>query len=327
MPPICVVGNLNTDLIISGVPQLPTWGTEVEGVEHRLVSSGQAGYLALALSGLGAQVRVISVVGDDNPGHQILGDLRHAGIDIGAVECVSSMETGITVAVVRPDGERAFVSNAAVLREFREELILRHWDQTQRASAVCFVGLNNLPSLTLGATRRALAHARTEGGLTVLDYGWDPGQWQPETVRAIRGLLSEVDVFLPNLEEARALTGHASAEPAAEALVEDGAGLVVIKCGAEGSYASGRGFAFSAPAIPVSVCDAVGAGDAFNAGFLYSYLRTSDVAAGLSLGGAVAAVYISRSTKRFPSLKEAMALAQPEATCGSDHESPKGVGE
>ncbi len=311
-PPICVIGNLNTDLIIRGVPAPPAWGTEVEGTDHVFVTSGQAGYLALALSHLGVEVHVIGIVGDDDPGHKIIADLRQAGIDVSAVKLDRSGATGITVAIVRPDGERAFVSNAAVLREFNEQLILQHW-QEAAAPVVCLVGLNNLPSLTLDATRRLLVRARAEGSLTVLDYGWDTDQWPPETVRALRALLSEVDVFLPNLDEARALTGLASADAAAKALIEDGAGLVVIKRGADGSYARSGDQAFSATAFPASVCDAVGAGDAFNAGFLRGYLPTGDVAAGLRLGGAVAAAYISRSTHRFPSIEEAEALTQPEA--------------
>jgi len=312
LPPICVIGNLNTDLIIRGVPELPSWGAEVEGADHVFFSSGQAGYLAIALAHLGAEVRVVGIVGDDDPGRGIVADLRQAGVDVSAVELGRSGATGITVAIVRPDGERAFVSESAVLRECDEALILRHW-QEATAPVVCLVGLNNLPSLRLDAARRLLARARAEGSLTVLDYGWDPDQWPPETVRALRALLCEVDVFLPNLEEARALTGLASAEAAAEALVGDGAGLVVVKRGADGSHARSGDHAFSAAAFPASVRDTVGAGDVFNAGFLCGFLPAGDIAAGLRLGGAVAAAYISRSTQRFPSIEEALAVAELES--------------
>lgn len=312
LPPFCVIGNLNTDLIIHGVPELPSWGTEVEGTEHVFLSAGQAGYLALALVHLSAEVRVVGVVGDDDAGRGIVADLRQAGVDVSAVELGRSGATGITVAIVRPDGERAFVSDSAVLRECDEALILRHW-QEAAAPVVCLVGLNILPSLSLDAARRLLGRARAEGSLTVLDYGWDPGQWPPETVRALRALLCEVDVFLPNLEEARVLTGLSSAEAAAEALVADGAGLVVVKRGADGSYARSRDHALSGAAFPASVRDTVGAGDVFNAGFLCGYLPTGDVAAGLRLGGAAAATYISRSTQRFPSIKEALAVAELES--------------
>jgi sugar/nucleoside kinase (ribokinase family) len=312
LPPFCVIGNLNTDLIIRGVPELPSWGTEVEGTEHVFLSSGQAGYLALALVHLSAEARVVGIVGDDDAGRGIVADLRQAGVDVSAIELGRSGATGITVAIVRPDGERAFVSESAVLRECDESLILRHW-QEAAAPVVCLVGLNNLPSLSLDAARRLLARARAEGSLTVLDYGWDPGQWPPETVRALRGLLCEVDVFLPNLEEARVLTGLSNAEAAAEALVADGAGLVVVKRGADGSYARSRDHALRGAAFPASVRDTVGAGDVFNAGFLCGYVPARDVAAGLRLGAAAAATYISRSTQRFPSIKEVLEVAELES--------------
>jgi sugar/nucleoside kinase (ribokinase family) len=311
LPPICVIGNLNTDLIVRGVRSLPGWGNEVEGVDHTFVSSGQAGYLAQALSRLGVRVRLIGIVGRDTAGRSILADLRAAGVDTGAVDVSGAAVTGITVAIVRPDGERAFVSDAAALRDLDERRILGHWQQAV-APVVCLVGLNNLPSLTLGATHRLLVRAHAEGLLTVLDYGWDPGQWPPATVRGLRAVLREVDVFLPNLEEARVLTGHERAEDAAAALVDDGARVVVVKRGADGSHARMGDQTFSAPAFPVTVHDAVGAGDAFNAGFLCGYLPARDVESGLRLGSAVAALYVSRAADRFPSLDEALALTVSE---------------
>ena len=312
LPRFCVIGNLNTDLIIRGVPELPSWGTEVEGAEHAFLSSGQAGYLALALVHLAAEASVVGIVGDDPAGRAIVADLRRAGVDVSSVELGLSGATGITVAIVRPDGERSFVSESAVLREFDEALILRHW-QEAAAPVVSLVGLNNLPSLSLDATRRLLARARAEGSLTMLDYGWDPGQWRAETVAGLRALLCEVDVFLPNLEEARVLTGESNVEAAADALVADGVGLVVVKKGADGSYARSHDRAWRGAAFPATVSDTVGAGDVFNAGFLCGYVSGRDVAAGLRLGAAAAAIYISRSSQRFPSMKEALDVAEPES--------------
>ena len=50
---ICVIGNLNIDLIVRNVPDLPAWGQEVAGTDNVAASSGQAGYLAMALARLG----------------------------------------------------------------------------------------------------------------------------------------------------------------------------------------------------------------------------------------------------------------------------------
>ncbi len=67
-PEVCVIGNLNVDLILRGLPDLPAWGTEVVASSRVSVSSGQAGYLAMALGGLGVRVGLVANVGRDVTG-------------------------------------------------------------------------------------------------------------------------------------------------------------------------------------------------------------------------------------------------------------------
>ena len=98
---ICVIGNLNIDLIIRQVPHLPAWGQEVLGTSHMQVSSGQAGYLSFALSRLGIPPSLIGNVGEDMLGKQILADLDAYGVDLRGVWVTPGGQTGITVAIVR----------------------------------------------------------------------------------------------------------------------------------------------------------------------------------------------------------------------------------
>ena len=133
---ICVIGNLNIDLIIRNVPGMPAWGQEVMGDDHFQTSSGQAGYLAFALSRLGIPTSVVGNVGDDLYGKQILGDLKAFGINSQGVQVMTGKGTGITVAIVRADGERAFVSDLACLHNFSEEMVEQNWEQLKNASVV-----------------------------------------------------------------------------------------------------------------------------------------------------------------------------------------------
>jgi ribokinase len=84
-PSVCIIGNLNIDLIIRNVPGLPSWGQEVMGTDRLQVSSGQAGYLAFALRKLGVSTHLIGNVGEDLYGKQILDDLNTAGVDTRGV--------------------------------------------------------------------------------------------------------------------------------------------------------------------------------------------------------------------------------------------------
>ena len=232
---VCVIGNLNVDLIISDVPHLPRWGTEVVGSDHRFLSSGQAGYLAFALARMGIETSVIGTVGQDHYGQQIRDDLRCAGVDTSGVHVSVEQATGLSVAIVRHDGERAFVSDFASSRDLNEALVASNWQCTRASSIVCLVGLFNLPGLSLDGAYRLLARARREGKVTMLDTGWDPEEWPDATVAAVRDLLSEVTVFLPNADEALALTGIDDAERAATGLATLGPDFVVVKCGDQGS--------------------------------------------------------------------------------------------
>lgn len=308
--PVCIIGNLNTDLIIRNVPALPVWGQEIVGSSHIQVSSGQAGYLAFALRKLKIPTYIIGNVGDDHYGKQILDELSSVGVLIDGIEIIPDGQTGITVAIVREDGERAFVSDFGCLRDFSSELILRNWRLTEDAGIVCLVGLFNTPKLTLTHATSIMQKARQNSCITMLDTGWDINGWQLETIDGLHKLLSEVDLFLPNLDEARSITGCHSVEDVSKNLLELGPKWVVIKCGADGSFLRTEKDIFNLPPRKVSVYDAVGAGDVFNAGLLYGFRQGWDFPACMAIGNTASSLYISRSTNRFPDLSEVLSTAR-----------------
>jgi ribokinase len=290
------------------VARLPEWGTEVTAQDRVFVSAGQAGYLAMALAALGSAVMVVGPVGDDVDGESIRGDLAAVGVDVGGVDVMHGA-TALSVAIVRPDGERSFVSHFGSAGAFTAADIERHWSVVEKARAACLVGLFNLPGLDSGAVGEMLARLRRAGTMTVLDPGWDPGGWRPETLRAVQGWLPEADLLLVNRDEADAMTGIAAVEDAAAALVSAGSGTVVIKCGPDGTYAVRGDEQMHVAARRVTEVDAVGAGDTFNAGFLSAHLDGAGLEEALRRGNAAASVYISRPAYRFPTrqdLKEAL---------------------
>lgn len=308
--PVCIIGNLNIDLIIRNVPGLPAWGQEVMGSSHQQFSSGQAGYLAFALRELGIPTALVGNVGDDVYGHQILNDLRAFGADTRGVVVMPQKATGITLAIVRSDGERAFISDLGCLNDFSEEMILQNWNQVEPAGIVCLVGLFCTPALTFQAATRLLKKARSAGQTTMLDTGWDPKNWPEETLAGMRELLQQVSIFMPNWDEARAITGQKTVEEAAKDLQWKGPEIVVVKCGEQGSYVlcgQENGWVASRR---VQVLDTVGAGDVFNAGFLYGLRKGWSLQSCLAVGNSTSSLYISRQENRFPKLAEVLEAAR-----------------
>ena len=315
-PPVSILGNLTVDLIIRGVATLPNWGREVAGTDHRSVASGQATYLALGLARLGVASRLIGIVGDDHEGAGIRAELAAAGVDTEAIETSGAAPTAITVAIVRTDGERAFVSDFASQRLLDTALIARHWTAIATARALCLVGLFNLPGLPPDDAVPLFARARAAGLKTVLDTGWDPGDWEQQTVAGTLRLLAETDLFLPNREEAEALTGQSDPAEAAAALEHAGAEVVVVKCGSDGSVGRSAGRTVRVSAHEVAAHDAVGAGDSFDAGFLCAYLEGRGLPECMHFATATATTYVSRAHDRFPTLADVeslMALGPGEA--------------
>jgi sugar/nucleoside kinase (ribokinase family) len=103
---------------------------------------------------------------------------------------------------------------------------------------------------------------------TSLDTNYDPtGQW-----KGFDELLAVTDVFLPNQAEACSLAREADIDTAA-AQIARRVGILAVKLGAAGALGVSKGQKVRVPSIPVQVVDTVGAGDSFDAGFIYGYLQ------------------------------------------------------
>lgn len=304
-PRVCVVGNLNIDLLISGVPELPAWGQEVLGAHRVQFAAGQAGYLAQALAALGTATSVIGVVGDDAEGTFIIDTLTGSGVDTAGIRRIADEQTGLTIAVVRPDGERAFVSELGVSKYLTPRIATEALQRLGASSVVAVVGLFNTPGVTPDAAHDLLRAARARGSRTAFDPGWDPAGWSAKVRRAIMRVLTDVDLFLPNEDEALAITGLDSCEAALHKLAEACGGTVVVKRGEAGSIAlTDDGRRISTPARTVAAANAVGAGDVFDAALVAELLRGEDYPEALSVGAAAAAHYVSRSRDRFPTRED-----------------------
>jgi sugar/nucleoside kinase (ribokinase family) len=288
---------------------LPEWGQEVLGSDYVQVSSGQSAYSAFALRNYGIPTCIIGNVGDDIYGNKIIKDLSNSGVDISTVEQVKNGNTGITVAIVREDGERAFVSDPSSLDVFDRDLVQRHYKRMLSSDIICVVGIFFLPNFSIQDVKFVCENAQSSGKATLLDTGWDPDNWQTETIKELRGILKHVDFFIPNLDEARALTGYDTPEKAASAFLADGCKTVIIKLGEQGSYLSTGKKEILIPAHKVDVFDAVGAGDVFNAGFIYGTIQDWPLDARMIFGTATSALYISKSEDRFPELQDTIHLA------------------
>jgi sugar/nucleoside kinase (ribokinase family) len=147
--------------------------------------------------------------------------------------------------------------------------------------------------------------ARSLGLTTSLDTNYDPSeQWM-----GFDELLSVTNVFLPNEKEAVSLTGESNVDLAAGRLVSRVEALG-IKLGAEGALGVRDGARVRVVSIPVKVVDTVGAGDSFDAGFLYGYLNSWSLEKSLRLACVCGALSTQQAggTNGQPTLEQARAF-------------------
>jgi sugar/nucleoside kinase (ribokinase family) len=132
--------------------------------------------------------------------------------------------------------------------------------------------------------------ARTHGLTVSLDTGWDPdGKWDGQLER----VLPNVDVFLPNAREAMAISRAPDAWAALAELAEI-VPVVAIKMGSAGALIRAGGRSLRVGSYSVAVVDTAGAGDSFDAGFLYGYLNGLSLEQSARIGCACGALSATR---------------------------------
>ncbi|WP_454111850.1 carbohydrate kinase family protein [Microbacterium aurum] len=296
-----VLGNLNHDLLLTGVDELPQWGRETLGESRSLLVAGQAGYIASALGHLGATTAVCGVVGDDTDGAELRHALEQLGVDVSGVHAVSG-RTGLTIALIRADGERAFVSDLGVSALATREMFLQFLTATP-ADYTIVAGTSNTPNLK-APDLAAVFTAAAADSRVVFDPGWDPDGYAPQSRAEVLDLLALVDLYLPNEDEARAVTGGDDVEDALRMLDAATRGHVVVKRGAEGSVALIDDVVHHVATRRVRAANAVGAGDTYDAALVVALGEGRPLAAAMEFASAAAAHFVERAENRYPRLSD-----------------------
>jgi len=281
---ILVIGDFCVDLILTGDVR-PRFGQVEQIVDDAAIEvGGSAAIFASQSAKLGARVKVVGSVGGDSFGQLIAAELGRSGVDVSALKPHPTLKTGIGVALSLPS-DRAMLTYMGTLDAMRPGDL----DESLFA-AVRHVHLASyfLLDAMRGEWARWLALCRERGITTSMDTNWDPhNRWQ-----GLDELLPYVDVFLPNEQEALALSREATVEAAGRKLAAQGP-LVVVKRGAEGAVAFARNETWNeswtltpsaSVGVPARVVDTTGAGDNFDAGFLQGWLAGAGVPASLELG-------------------------------------------
>jgi sugar/nucleoside kinase (ribokinase family) len=285
---LVVVGDVITDVVAVLSGPLATGSDTAAGI--RFSGGGQAANTAAWLAAQGAEVTLVAAVGDDETGRERVAELERVGVTC-AVERHEGYPTG-TVIVLAHAGERTMISQ----RGANLRLTAGHVDQA--LASVPDDGHLHLSAYTLldagsrDAGLRALAVARERGLTTSVDAA-SAAPLRRVGAATFLSWVRDVDLLLVNTDEATALAGGLDPAAQARALTAT-ARRVVVKRGAAGAVWVDRGGTVeTAPARGVPVVDVTGAGDAFAAGLLTSWLAGATPRATLSRAGDLGALAVS----------------------------------
>jgi len=289
-----VVGDLFIDLILTGFRALPGLGEEGFAEACGRETGGGVANTSCGLARLGLRTSLLALSGSDEIAW-FTQRFSARGVDTSMLIAHPTQPTAITVAVSTPQ-DRIFYTYYGPNAELPDLLGRPEtWERLAGARHVHFAF--PVPPRLLAD----LAHwLRDRGTTTSIDVGWQEA-WLADP--ASMDALAHVDWFLPNDHEAEHLTGESEPERIFAWFHRRGVRGVALKLGPRGSAVSVEGECLIVPSIPVTPVDTTGAGDCFNAGFLYGVLRSLPIAKCLRIGNICGALSTQAAggIARFPS--------------------------
>ncbi len=236
---------------------------------------GSATNVAVAAARHGLRAAVITRTGDDPFGRYVHRQLRRLGVDDRFVTPVAGLQTPIAFCEIFPPDHfplwfyRAPIAPDLVINP--EELDLAAI-QGARIYWSTGGGLSRDPSRS---AHHAAWDARGRRPLTVLDLDYRPTFWssRDEASSEVGRALEKVTVAIGNGEECAVAVGEADPGRAADALLERGVELAIVKQGPRGVLGKTRDQAVEVPVHQVEVVNGLGAGDGFGGAVCYGLLQ------------------------------------------------------
>ena len=302
-PRIGVVGSSNVDLT-TYVECMPVWGETIAAPRFEMSHGGKGANQAVAAAKLGAEVVMVSKVGDDMLGEGVLKNFEVLGIGTKHVQRVAGQSTGTATILVNATGDNFIL----IVKGANGDLAPADVEAAGEDLKTCDLILMQLEA-PLETVYAALAFGKKHGVKTALNPAPAVPDLDMDKVR-LAGFLT------PNETELAILTGmpvesEAEIEAAAKSLLARGLETVIVTLGARGALlATAQGFRRIAP-VKANAVDSTGAGDAFIGAFARYH------AAGFSIEAALdrATLYAADSVTRRGAQKSFATEAEFEALC------------
>ena len=282
---VVVIGELNVDIILNRIMQFPEIGKEILAESMSLTLGSSSAIFASNLSMLGSAVAFIGKIGNDSFASVVLDSLNSKGVETSHIVQSNTVNTGATI-VLNYDQDRANITYPGAMEDLKLSDI--DFDFLSSARHVHFSSVFLQPGIR-NSVHTLFSNAKSLGLTTSLDPQWDPSEkWEINLYE----LLPSLDLFMPNKAEFYKITGTKSIEEGIEKIRKIAPNItLVIKDGSNGAFGWKAGHLIHQPAFLNSeIVDCIGAGDSFNSGFIFSFLKGSTLQECLYFGNVTGAL-------------------------------------
>jgi ribokinase len=283
-PEVVVVGSVNVDHIVVA-EAFPAPGETVRGISVITAVGGKGANQAVAVAALGGPVRLVGQVGADDDGTFALEHLSRSGADLSGVAVVAGETGSAWITVAGGDNTIVVVPGAN-----------GRWpEQDERLGALEQAGVV-LAQLEIPIE---VVHRAAQACTSTFVLNAAPATVLPDELIARCGVLIVNETELAGLAGLdRAPTAHAEVVRAQQTLLDRGAGAVLATLGADGAILVTRERAVHQPALPTTVVDSTGAGDALCGAFAAALAAGVPLEAAVSSGVAAGSLAVRTSSAK-----------------------------
>jgi 5-dehydro-2-deoxygluconokinase len=278
---------------------------------------GSAANVAVAAARLGNRSGLISGVGDDPFGRFVRAELARLGVDNNSVTTHGEYPTPVTFCEIFPPDDFPLYfyrkPSAPDLQIRADELDL----DAVRSARLYWSTVTGLSEEPSRSAHFAAWEARGRVPLTVLDLDYRPMFWESPAAATeqVQRALGHVTVAVGNREECEIAVGESNPQKAADALLDLGVELAVVKQGPRGVLGKTRHAHVTVPPNEIDVINGLGAGDAFGGSLIHGLLHDWTLEKTLRYANAAGAIVASRleCSTAMPSAAEVAELAEQTA--------------
>ncbi|HOV83993.1 MAG: carbohydrate kinase family protein [Bacteroidales bacterium] len=303
---VVAIGELNTDIILNKIDGFPQVGKEKFAKDMTLTLGSSTAIFAANIAALGVKTAFVGMIGNDVFGKLIKNSLAEKSVYTNFLIQSDKYPTGATIVLNYGEDRANITFQGAMDFMTFDDIDKKIFQKTKHIHISSIFMQSGLKKDLL----KILKFASENGVRTSLDTQWDPSEkWDLD----YKTILPYVSVFMPNEKELQLLTGSSDLNTAIEKILPF-INVCIIKCGKNGSILVQKDGTqhYQEAFLNENVVDAIGAGDSFNSGFIYQFIKGQSLTECQRFGNLIGAINTTASggTSAFTSKENIEQIAK-----------------